>query len=290
MLEIQVSLRRAEGTGEIGATATAYQKVGDVLVMKRSPAKWSQKERRYWLIAYYDDPALEAEMGDRTTLVRPFERSMMLLLTNGSLARTVFERSTFRVDIGMFEDTAGLDPNEANDPVVPNGQESLVFPGLVLEQPPANDKRAALLESGGKKAALAAQKVASTFDVMERITFTLGGVMWRHGCAPPEGATQIPFDDVCPSIRAFPSAADLTRKGVPRVREVGAKYVVHGTTYPLVGTLRRCLRNNVVLVSPLMGYTEQQAETEAAAAGIEWNDTVIDVEGEQVEHGQVITE
>jgi hypothetical protein len=61
MLEALISLRRTHGTGKVGGAEKADKKTGDIICVKKSPAKWGKAERKNMLVTYLNDPVLEAE-------------------------------------------------------------------------------------------------------------------------------------------------------------------------------------------------------------------------------------
>lgn len=86
MLEMLITLRRAQGEGAIGGAnrhtgmvkgrLAASKIAGDVVCVKKSPAVWGAMEKKNMLITYLDDPDLEAEVDRRGGLiVLPFQES-----------------------------------------------------------------------------------------------------------------------------------------------------------------------------------------------------------------------
>ena len=107
MLEALISLRRDPDTLEIGADEKAAKWVGDVLVVKVSPAIWGNEEKRLFLIALLDDSELEA--GVVEVKAYPYAKTVQRPDENGVLQDVVTNRSRYRVDLNMFVGSPGLD-------------------------------------------------------------------------------------------------------------------------------------------------------------------------------------
>jgi hypothetical protein len=125
MLEIIVSLRRTQGDGEIGGAENSVRKVGDILVAKKSPAVWGSDEKKFFLITYLKDDDLENSM-PHDTLSYPY------VVKNEKKA--IINRSKYKVNLDMFEDSPGLDPEDTtSEPVKPNGKDYLELSDLIFD-------------------------------------------------------------------------------------------------------------------------------------------------------------
>ena len=287
MLEALISLRRTAGEGEIGGAATADARVGDILAFKPFPASWGVMERRFNLIALFDAEDIEWELAggyDGVMGKAPLSRWDW---TKEGMLRVPVERGAYRVDIAMFAGSPGLDPTVECGAVAPNGKPCLKMSDLITTPMDAPNNKAVLLDSGGKKSELAKRVKEASYDVVDRITFTVNGMMWRHGIEVPPGNTGISIDDLVSRIREFPNPFDLVEKGVELARALGANYVIHGNIWNLPFVTRAALSAGVVIDSPLLDWTENEAVEEAKALNIEWVDETLEVEGEHVEHGKV---
>jgi len=132
MLEALVSLRRTKGTGAIGGDLKPGKAVGDILVVKKSPAVWGEMEKRYMLITYLDDPALEASIGDMGVITLPFART--------KAHEQYVERCTRRIDISKFTGTEGLDADiTVSEPTCPKDGDSVAAKDLIVVAPEPGD-------------------------------------------------------------------------------------------------------------------------------------------------------
>jgi len=292
MLEICVSLRRTEGVGQIGGSENDMKKVGDIICAKLSPAVWGSMERRYFLLTYLDDPETELFMMQRNLDVYPFKR--LTEAGSGEHAyQSIAERCCYKVDTSMFIGTEGLDPSvEVQSPTPPNGKPNLETTDLIISIASAPDNKAVLLQSGGKKAELAKQMMQNDLDIVGEITFVHGdGKQWRHGIDPPAGSTLVDVSSVCTTCRSMPEphCGSLVSLALPEIRNMGARFVVHGMHYKPTGACRTALLNNVVCCGPILGMTDEEAATEASNRGVEWNTLNLELEGDEFEHGEVIT-
>lgn len=301
MLELLISLRRSGGVGEVGgATRTAedtglYAKeAGDIIVVKRSPAVWGHMERRYFLIALYQDDDLEDEMASRgmENIIHPF---MAIDIDEERNAPQIMERCAYQVDLDMFTGSPGLDGSVESGAVAPNGKAHLDFSDLKLRGPsPSSKQKAVILDSTGVKCELARQVVSDKFDVVDRICFTYGGKVWRHDLDVPDGLTPVDITNevhaacdaqgISNSIMAYPQVSDLVDAGTPRAKESDAKYVIYGRTTPLPGALRRALGQNIVLVSPLAGWTDGEVDQEVESRQIPHEILSYEVDGKSIVH------
>jgi len=284
MLEMLISLRRANGVGEIGGAVNGDKKVGDIVCIKPSPAVWGLMERKYFLIAYFDNSYLDATVNELS--IYPYKRSITTAVED-KIRTDMLERCSYKIDITMFNGSPGLDPTVEAGAQAPNGMDALRLQDLIVDIPDPPNNKAVILDSGGKKAELSRRKISGIVEA-DKLVFMHSNVMWRHGLAPPDGATQVDITDLSGGIRQFPTVANLVGRGKSHVNNVEATYIIHGTNYELPGLVQECLRNGFVLLNPILGMTEEQVEQECASNNIQYQEETIEVEGETVTHDRVI--
>ena len=140
MLEALVALCRGPD-GTIGGMESWHNKIGDIICVKRSPTVWGLIEMQHFLIAYLDDPALEAQLGvnhfDSWSL--PYASYDSVLQEDSVAHQELINRSVYRVDITMFSGSPGLDPNVASGVVSPNGKFALVLSDLLFDDAPRSE-------------------------------------------------------------------------------------------------------------------------------------------------------
>lgn len=128
MLEICVSLRRTQGNGAIGGGEKTEKLKGDIICAKVSPAVWGKEEKKLFLITLLDDSTLQAKVEAGDTVI-----SYPYAVYDESDPPEMINRSKYRVDLDMFTDSPGLDPEDESEPVAPNGKDNLEISDLILD-------------------------------------------------------------------------------------------------------------------------------------------------------------
>lgn len=132
MLEILVNLNRGQD-GQIDSGTSPKSKAGDIIVAKKQPCVWGEEEKRIFLITYLKDDELESSM-DGEIISSPYAIYDEVDMGNGKVEKDLMNPSKYRVDLAMFEGSAGLDPtNTTQEPVTPNGKDYLEISDLILD-------------------------------------------------------------------------------------------------------------------------------------------------------------
>jgi len=134
MLEACISLRRTGGEGTIGGAEKYEKKTGDIICVKKSPAVWGEMEKKFFLISYLRDDALEATVDEVS--VYPYAVNVEVESEQEDEPSTLkmINRSKYRVDLSMFSGSSGLDPTDAtSEPVSPNEKEYLELSDMIFD-------------------------------------------------------------------------------------------------------------------------------------------------------------
>ena len=292
MLEILVSLRRETGIGTIGGSSNSVCQTGYIIAIRKAPAFhiWGTMERQYMLVTYMDDASLEAELGSQEVWTNPLARWQPgeTLESGKQSMMTLLQRGCFRVDLSMFEGTDGLNPDILTTaPTSPNGKPALKVTDLIYSPPDPLDNKAVLLDCTGKKSALSNALLTGTVDCVDKLVYVKDGKVWRHGLDVPTDRTPIILD-AAPSVMGFPTAKALIDAGLPRTREVGARYAIFGRTTDLPGVVTACLKNNTIPLRPILGWSPDRVSSECTNLGIEFERETLVVEGQTVIHDVVV--
>jgi hypothetical protein len=291
MLEMAVSLQRSGDLGDIGSKGeTDLKKIGDVLVMKKSPAIWSEMERKFFLITVLNDPVLEMEMGSREVWSLPFIRQTHTII-DGEEDFKIEAISSFRVDINLFTGTTGLDPSIAvAEPTTPSTGPELLLTDLVEDDIDPNDNATILLDCTGKKSELSCQLLPS-LDVVSRAVFKKGNKVWNHGHEIPSDYgvmyDDISLDEFGPGILDFPGALEIVQAGLGWAKGKNVKHVILGIVQDIPGVMTSMLKYGLRPHRPLLGKTTQEVLDLVDANSIEYDDIQIDVGGTIINHSLV---
>lgn len=127
MLEALVSLRRTRGESTIAGAEHDLKKCGDIIVVKKSPAVWGTDEKKFFLIVYLEDAALEARVDAAGgLLVHPFAKF-------DDKTKVMTSRSEYRVNIDALKvlNLPNLDPADVTEtPYKPPAKEAFKLTDL----------------------------------------------------------------------------------------------------------------------------------------------------------------